>query len=832
VVPIDVGRQLFLDDFLIQKTTLSRRFHRPIYHPASPVLAPDRAWEQADGAPMAMPYSGGVWFDPADRKFKAWYMGGYNRHLCYAESRDGVAWTKPALDVVKGTNIVLPNGATESNTLWQDPREKDPKRRYKFFTEQGGAIGQTVYRASPDGIHGWTGELWRSGRCGDRTTVFYNPFRAKWVVNVRESYPPGQRGRAKRYWEVDDINDPAAVAWPAQDKVPLWVTADRGLDAPNPEIGIAPQLYHLDGIAYESVMLGLFSILRGYFHADSSEGRRVYPGRPKHNDVCVGFSRDGFHWQRPDHRPFLPLSDRKGDWNWGNVQSVGGGVLVVGDYLYIYCSGRAGEARDKGNKLRCDADGSTGLAVLRRDGFASMDAGEAEGSLTTRPLRFGGKHLFVNADASAGELRVEVLDAAGRVLAPFTKEGCISVRTNATQQRVVWKGAADLAKVSGMEVRFRFWLTKGSLFAFWVSPKASGASNGFVGAGGPGFTSQRDTVGAAAYAAQRPPLAHAGPDQTVRDETGQGTANVTLDATRSVASNGTIASFEWRENGKPIAPGAKATVKLPVGDHTLVLVATDEKGATGYTGVRVTVLPQKDPVPPRDRLVLWLKADALTGVKDNASIAVWPDSAKNGLDPFQSEPAKRPVWKQAAVNGLPAVRFDGVDDNLRTRYYRDLLSTSYKASVFVVFKSSGSVEARGLVSSNFTALCTTPDRGGSLAYTTAYQTAKGKTAWVNLNASRPAAIRPDRWVIGAVIRSGSEPGQTHLLVDGVRNEDETAIPYHGMNVEHGFVGCLRGETGCWKGDIAEVLIYSAALSEGNQRAVLHYLSRKYGLGNK
>ena len=43
-------------------------------------------------------------------------------------------------------------------------------------------------------------------------------------------------------------------------------------------------------------------------------------------------------------RPFLPISARKGDWNWGNVQSTGGGVLVVGDYLYIYCSGRAGDS--------------------------------------------------------------------------------------------------------------------------------------------------------------------------------------------------------------------------------------------------------------------------------------------------------------------------------------------------------------------------------------------------------------------------------------------------------------------------------------------------------
>ena len=57
-----------------------------------------------------------------------------------------------------------------------------------------------------------------------------------------------------------------------------------------------------------------------------------------------------------------------------------------------------------------EAGGSTGLATLRRDGFASLDAGDEEGTITTRPVMFTGKHLFVNVDAPRGELRVEILD--------------------------------------------------------------------------------------------------------------------------------------------------------------------------------------------------------------------------------------------------------------------------------------------------------------------------------------------------------------------------------------------------------------------------------------
>ena len=44
-------------------------------------------------------------------------------------------------------------------------------------------------------------------------------------------------------------------------------------------------------------------------------------------------------------------------------------------------------------------------------------------------------------------------------------------------------------------VRFRFHLEDGNLYSFWVSPDNSGASRGYVAAGGPGFTGPTDTVG-------------------------------------------------------------------------------------------------------------------------------------------------------------------------------------------------------------------------------------------------------------------------------------------------------------------------------------------------
>jgi hypothetical protein len=476
VIPIDCGRQLFVDDFLIAQKTLTRTYHAAKYHAASPVLQPDQPWEK-EGGPTAMVFSDGVWYDPKDRLFKMWYMGGLTRATCYATSGDGIRWQKPTLDVKKGTNIVQPD-ARDSVTVWLDLDDKDARHRYKLFRSwrnKASATGwdQTVY-FSADGIH-WGEPLATSGPSGDRNTVFYNPFRKVWVWSVRTN--DTTMGRTRGYVENADVLDGAR--WKAVgDPVP-WVGADLD-DRRRDDLKVQPQLYNLDCVAYESVLLGLFTIWRGQ-----------PKDRPKPNEVCVGFSRDGFHWHRPDHRAFIPVSEAQGDWNWGNVQSAGGCCLIVGHQLYFYVSGRAGV---KGTPA--SGTSTTGLAVLRRDGFASMGAGDQERSLVTRPVTFRGQHLFVNVAAEDGELRAEVLDKDSQVITGLTRDNCVPVRQDSTRAAVRWKGA-DLAKLPGQAVRFRFYLKNAELYAFWVSPEAAGASHGYVAAGGPGLTGLTDTVGAA-----------------------------------------------------------------------------------------------------------------------------------------------------------------------------------------------------------------------------------------------------------------------------------------------------------------------------------------------
>jgi hypothetical protein len=505
VIPIDVGRQLFVDDFLIENTQLRRTWHTAEYHPASPLIRPDRPWEHRadENVQWAMPFPDGVWFDARDQLFKLWYLG---PKTFYATSKDGIRWEKPSLDVVPGTNIIIDHQGMhrDAGTVWLDHDEPDPAKRFKMWfsraiNDRSIPGNSTVLDLcfSPDGIH-WSKPGWTSGPVRDLSTVYRDPFRNVWVHSIKLR-PTLSRGaerqlpfvRSRAYLETRDIlapwDDRAIVPWMGADKLDLNRNSTIGR-----QVLDGQHLYNFNAVAYESVMLGFTTI----FHDDGTGPQ----GKWHHNDTTLAFSRDGFHFDRTSREPFLGAGhDRKG-WNWTNVQPVGGGCVVMGDKLYFYCSGRNNEV------------GTTGLAVLRRDGFASMDAAETGGEMITRPVMFSGQHLFVNANvAGGGELRVSILqedlsdfhNREPKTIGGFTAENCEPVRADSTIQRVTWKGAKDLSGLAGRPVRFRFHLRKGSLYSFWVSPDETGASRGYVAAGGPGYPATKDTVGAAAYEAAR-----------------------------------------------------------------------------------------------------------------------------------------------------------------------------------------------------------------------------------------------------------------------------------------------------------------------------------------
>ena len=107
VINVTRGRQLFVDDFLIEKTDLSPVYHKAKKYEGNPILSPTTPWER-EGLPCATPKSGGVFFDEEEGRFKMWYEAGWLHHLCYAESADGLCWERPNLHEVEGTNVILP----------------------------------------------------------------------------------------------------------------------------------------------------------------------------------------------------------------------------------------------------------------------------------------------------------------------------------------------------------------------------------------------------------------------------------------------------------------------------------------------------------------------------------------------------------------------------------------------------------------------------------------------------------------------------------------------------------------------------------------------------
>jgi hypothetical protein len=520
VIPIDVGRQLFVDDFLIEKTMLQRTFHQPEYYKQNPVIKPEKAWENQRRGWFAAPFSGGSWYDPADKLFKIWYTGGFLATTCYATSKDGINWEKPELDVKRGTNVVLEpihegRRYFDSNTIWLDHETKNPEERFKYFATEKPGDWRLVYRTSADGIH-WSDPKAKPKIWGDRTTAFYNPFRKVWVLSQRIEGHRYRVGRCRSYLEAPSAMDLMKEVTPnasrmisptgevidpdlatenetetayVEGKSVFWAHADD-LDPRHTDPDYAhnaPQLYNLDAAPYESLMIGMFCIWQGPENHFCGE-----LDLQKRNDVLLGFSRDGFHWDRPSRKRFFTSTWDEKNWRYGNVQSVAGGCLIVGDKLYFYFSGRAKPGKESKD---WDADAATGLAMLRRDGFASMDAGEKTETLTTRPVTFKGKHLFVNVDCPKGELKAEVLDKDGKVIVPFDLKNCEPISEDKTLIKVNWQQNKDLADLAGKSVRFRFHLRNGSLYAFWVSPDISGASHGYVGAGGPGFSGPTDTVG-------------------------------------------------------------------------------------------------------------------------------------------------------------------------------------------------------------------------------------------------------------------------------------------------------------------------------------------------
>ncbi len=112
-------------------------------------------------------------------------------------------------------------------------------------------------------------------------------------------------------------------------------------------------------------------------------------------------------------------------------------------------------------------------------------------------------------------------------------------------------------------------------------------------------------------AANLPPVANAGLDQSVTDDNADGFATVTLDASASTDADGSIVSYLWQEGAAILGTGAVLNIPLAVGVHNILLQVNDNSGSGAQDVVVVTVNSGIAP-PPDPQGVISLVASAVT----------------------------------------------------------------------------------------------------------------------------------------------------------------------------------------------------------------------------
>ncbi len=362
--------------------------------------------------------------------------------LCYAESDDGLAWTKPALGQVlfKGRRdnnaLDLPHTVVSGAAVLRDDAEANPARRYKlvyqYFPDQTeppipeyGALPTIACAVSPDGL-AWT--------------VTAMPFVNQFVEHCAFLRHAGQyivhsqafpgHGWSGVYTEGGAAGGRAGVAHATRDFdhwPDLWAPtfalpeprdpAGRESEKPYDQVHLG-----VGAASLGNVCVGIYGLWHGHpeFAAISA-------------DLGLVVSNDGLRFREPAaapgqvfiHRAASPaptVSDRA----FNTILCQGNGILNVGAETRIY-HGRWRNVGQQAGDIAAYYYAEIALATLPRDrwGALGLNPGADEGAVCSAPLALParGGALTLNAVGVAG-LTVELLDerlqpipgfAAGRV---------------------------------------------------------------------------------------------------------------------------------------------------------------------------------------------------------------------------------------------------------------------------------------------------------------------------------------------------------------------------------------------------------------------------------
>lgn len=446
-------RRLFLDAMVVEESEgLKRVFHSATKHEQNPVVPCDRVWEGWG------PYIyGTVMWDGG--RLRMWYQclapeDRLRSRACYAESADGLKWTKPELGIVE-------HGGSKANNIFGEqvcaipsvirvayPESAD--RAWAVYSYGGEAGAHVAFSA--DGL------TWRWHEdpsyqklfgTSDVVNFFYDPMRGRYTCTYKT---PNRRNRAVG---VAVSTDGIVWAKPVEGAV-------FGADDLDPD---ATQVYGMPVFPYQGVYIGLPWIYHARLfkygaytipkmHEAQSDSARTV-------DVQFAWSWDLINWTRPpERRPFIGLGPE--DAFDSKMIYTARAPVIVGDELYFYYGGF--------NRIHDDFDGvkgAIGLATLRLDGFCSMRAGEDEGWLISRRERFRTPRVTVNAKtAPDGYVVAELLDRNNNVLPGFSRAECEAFTGDSVRAEIGWKTKAFSPDQVDADKKVRFYIKNADLYSY------------------------------------------------------------------------------------------------------------------------------------------------------------------------------------------------------------------------------------------------------------------------------------------------------------------------------------------------------------------------------
>ncbi len=472
--PLDVGdrKQLFIDRRFIAQGQSVGLVMNQAQKVGIAIDSKTEPWEKGTGGYFRVIEDGG--------KFKLYYGAFTNagHSLGYAESDDGIRWTKPSLGLVdiggsRANNLIYADGAIDA-TIMVDPRDV-PGRRYKMFRSRishDPAVSGVYASYSADGIH--FNEAGRVFPMWPETSLIadWDPRIGKYVIFTRVFVRDHENQRRVGRIEADDLLKPwpytptnPLLSPPSPSNVPMVLSAD---DRDGPFCDLYTNAAHLYPHAQDVYLM--FPTPFRHFAPPRQPWFRFQPG----NDyglieVQMAVSRDGIRWERPDRRPYFPLG-LPDEWDrWLAIMGVG--MVRRGSYLYQYYWS-PGRTHDSGI-LRPEYDdlvpNGSAIGILRQrlDGFMSADFAYTGGTLTTPPIAFSGSHLRLNIDTGGmGTAFVELRDAEGQPLPGFRHADCEEIGGNFIDVPVCWKGRADLSSLRGRPIVMHIAARGARLYAF------------------------------------------------------------------------------------------------------------------------------------------------------------------------------------------------------------------------------------------------------------------------------------------------------------------------------------------------------------------------------